>query len=409
MTDVRLGLGANWRQFWLLVLINAFVGAMVGLERHLVPLMAEPEFGVASRTAALGFLVSFGIVKALSNLFAGRLGDLAGRKWVLVIGWLAGVPVPLLLIWAPTWSWVVVANLLLGVNQGLCWSMTVVMKIDLVGPARRGFAMGLNEFAGYLAVALATLAAGLIAERYGLRPEPFYLGLGFVTVGLALSLLFARDTREHVALEARQRGASGAGLGLRRLLLHETLRDPALSSCNQAGLVNNLNDGAAWGLFPLLFAGAGLSLTEIGVLAAAYPATWGFCQLVTGALSDRVGRKWLIAGGLGVQALALLGTAVGRAFADWTMAAVLLGLGTAMVYPTLLAAVGDVAHPTWRATALGVYRLWRDSGYALGALAAGALADLVSIRFAIGAVGVVTLGSGVLVAIRMPETMKRTP
>ncbi|MBI2071575.1 MAG: MFS transporter, partial [Gemmatimonadetes bacterium] len=293
---------------------------------------------------------------------------------------------------------------LLGVNQGLCWSMTVVMKIDLVGPERRGFAMGLNEFAGYLAVALATFAAGLVADGYGLRPEPFYLGLGFVAPGLALSLLFARDTRAHVALEARQRAAPAGAPGLRRVLLHETLRDPALSSCNQAGLVNNLNDGAAWGLFPLLFAGAGLSFTEIGVLAALYPGTWGVCQLVTGALSDRLGRKWLIASGMGVQALALWWIAVTRAFQSWAVAAVLLGLGTAMVYPTLLAAVGDVAHPTWRATAIGVYRLWRDSGYALGALLAGALADLVSTAFAIGAIGVATLLSGVLVAIRMPET-----
>lgn len=377
---------------------------MVGLERHIVPLMAEREFGLASRSAAFTFLVSFGAAKALTNLFAGRLGDTAGRRRVLVLGWLAGAPVPLLLMWAPAWGWVVLGNVLLGVNQGLCWSMTVVMKIDLVGPERRGFAMGLNEFAGYLAVALSTFAAGLVAERYGLRPEPFYLGLGFVVLGLALSVLFARDTRAHVALEAQQRAAPAGSPGLRRLLLHETLRDPALSSCNQAGLMNNLNDGAAWGLFPLLFAAAGLSVGKIGLLAGLYPATWGICQLVTGALSDRLGRKWLIAGGMGVQALALLWIAATRAFSGWAMAAVLLGLGTAMVYPTLLAAVGDVAHPTWRASAIGVYRLWRDSGYALGAVLAGAMADLVSIGFAIGAVGFATLLSGVLVALRMPET-----
>lgn len=404
---VRLGLGANWRQFWLLVLVNAFVGAMVGLERHVLPLLAERDFGLASRSVALSFIASFGLAKALTNLLAGRLGDRIGRKPVLVLGWLVGLPVPLLVIWAPTWGWVVAANLLLGVNQGLCWSTTVIMKIDLVGPARRGLAMGLNEFSGYLAVALATVAAGFVAEAYGLRPEPFYLGVAFVGAGLALSLLAVRDTAGHVALEAGlHRGPRGAAsaLGFGQVFARTTYGDPALMSCSQAGLVNNLNDGLAWGLFPLFFAASGLTVGEIGVLAATYPATWGVCQLATGALSDRWGRKWLIATGMAVQAAALFAMIVYRGYAPWAAAAMLLGVGTAMVYPSLLAAVGDVAHPSWRGTAVGVYRLWRDSGYVVGAIAAGALADAFGMSTAIGAIAGLTLASGIMVAFQMPET-----
>ncbi len=410
MTDqrpgaVRLGLGENWRQFWLLVLVNAFVGAMVGLERTVLPLIAERDFGLASKSAALAFIVTFGVVKAVTNLFAGHLGDLFGRKRVLVLGWVFAVPVPLLVMWAPSWSWIVFANVLLGVNQGLAWSMTVVMKIDLVGPRQRGLAMGFNEFAGYVAVALATLATGYIAERFGLRPEPFYLGIGFAAMGLALSALFVRDTREHVGLESaehvspQKRSATSA-----EVFAKTTWRDPALSSSCQAGLVNNLNDGVAWGLFPLFFAAARLPVHQIGVLAAVYPFTWGVIQLWTGALSDRWGRKWLIAGGMAVQALALVSIAAGSGFGLWFAASVLLGIGTAMVYPTLLAAVSDVAHPVWRASALGVYRFWRDSGYAVGAIVAGVLADAFNIPIAIGAAGVLTLASGAVVAWRMPET-----
>lgn len=414
---IRLGLFANWRQFWLLVLVNAFVGAMVGLERHILPLLAEQEFGLASKSVVLSFIASFGIAKACTNLLAGGLGDRIGRKRVLVAGWLVGLPVPLLVIWAPTWGWIVAANLLLGVNQGLCWSTTVIMKIDLVGPERRGLAMGLNEFAGYLAVALAAVAAGFVAQAYGLRPEPFYLGLGFVAAGLALSLLAVRDTTAHVTLEAAQHGERGRGgsggrgeadggkLRFSEVFARTTFRDPALLSCSQAGLVNNLNDGLAWGLFPLFFALAGLSIAEIGVLAALYPATWGVCQLATGALSDRWGRKWLIASGMLVQAGALLAIALSRGFGPWAAAAALLGVGTAMVYPTLLAAVSDVAHPSWRGTAVGIYRLWRDSGYVAGALAAGVLADLFGMSAAIAAIAALTLGSGLMVAWRMPETL----
>lgn len=408
VSGVRLGLGANWRQFWLLVLVNAFVGAMVGLERHVLPLIAERDFGLASKSAALSFIASFGLAKALTNLAAGRLGDRIGRKRVLVAGWLIGLPVPLLVMWAPTWSWVVAANVLLGLNQGLCWSTTVIMKIDLVGPTRRGLAMGLNEFAGYLAVALATLAAGFIAEAYGLRPEPFYLGVGFVAAGLALSLLVVRETTAHAVLEAKLRGARGEAshdLRFRDVFARTTFRDPALMSCSQAGMVNNLNDGLAWGLFPLFFAAGGLTITEIGVLAAIYPAAWGACQLMTGALSDRWGRKPMIAGGMAVQAVALFAISAARTFDAWAAGAALLGLGTAMVYPTLLAAVADVAHPSWRGTAVGIYRLWRDGGYVVGAIAAGVLADLFGIPTAIGAIGALTLASGVVVVWRMPETM----
>jgi MFS family permease len=405
---IRLGLGANWRQFWLLVLINAFVGAMVGLERHVLPLIAERDFGLASKSAALSFIASFGLAKALTNLAAGHLGDRIGRKRVLVAGWLIGLPVPLLVMWAPAWSWVVAANVLLGLNQGLCWSTTVIMKIDLVGPTRRGLAMGLNEFAGYLAVALATLAAGFLAEAYGLRPEPFYLGVGFVAAGLALSLLVVRETTAHAVLEAELRGGRSEALRdlrFRDVFARTTFRDPALMSCSQAGLVNNLNDGLAWGLFPLFFAAGGLTITEIGVLAAIYPAAWGTCQLVTGALSDRWGRKRMIAGGMAVQAVALFAISAAHSFDAWAAGAALLGLGTAMVYPTLLAAVADVAHPSWRGTAVGIYRLWRDSGYVVGAIAAGVLADLFDIPTAIGAIGALTLASGMVVAWRMPETL----
>ena len=407
-----LGLRQNRRQFALLVLVNAFVGAMVGLERSVLPLLAEREFGLASKSAALSFVATFGIVKALTNLLAGRLGDRYGRKHVLVAGWLFALPVPFLVIRAPTWGWIVAANVLLGINQGLAWSTAVIMKIDLVGPKQRGLAMGLNECAGYLAVALSALATGVLASRYGLRPEPFYLGIAFAAAGLALSVLLVRDTTAHARVEAQAHAPSHASSHastqaptFRALLARGTWRDPALASASQAGLVNNLNDGLAWGLFPLYFAAAGLSVREIGVLAFVYPATWGVAQLATGALSDRWGRKWLIAGGMLLQAGALAAMVVWRGLAPWAAAGVALGVGTAMVYPTLLAVVGDVAHPAWRGSAVGVYRLWRDLGYAVGALLAGGLADAFGMATAIAAVAALTAASGLLVALRMPETL----
>ncbi|MEX1186085.1 MAG: MFS transporter [Gemmatimonadaceae bacterium] len=410
---LALGLRENWRQFWLLVLVNAFVGAMVGLERTVLPLLAEAEFGVASKSAALSFIATFGVVKALTNFFAGRLGDRYGRRRVLLAGWVFALPVPLLVIWAPTWSWIVFANVLLGINQGLTWSITIIMKIDLVGPKRRGLAMGLNEFAGYLAVAFAALGTGYIAAAYGYRPAPFYLGIAFAAIGLALSLFFVRETQQHSALEAttfEQRSTArdyGGDVSARELFARVSWRDPALASASQAGMVNNLNDGLAWGLFPLFFAAAGLDVAQIGVLSFTYPAVWGVLQLWTGAASDRLGRRRLIAGGMLLQGVALGAIALVRGFWPWMGAAALLGVGTAMVYPTLLAAIGDVAHPRWRGSAVGIYRLWRDSGYAVGALLAGVVADLFGMAWAIGVVALLTLASGLAVVWRMPETLRR--
>jgi MFS family permease len=408
--SARLGLRANLAQFALLVGVNALVGGMVGQERTVLPLLAQAGFGLSAFTSALTFIVAFGLTKPVANFVAGALSDRLGRKPVLVAGWLVGVPVPLLLIFAPNWSWVVFANVLLGVNQGLTWSTTVNMKIDLVGPLRRGLAMGLNEAAGYGAVAVTALATGFVAARWGLRPQPFFLGVAYAGLGLGLSALFVRETQGHARLEAATHtGPAPSGLSTRQVFSLTSLRERALSSCSQAGLVNNLNDGLAWGLLPLFFAANGLSVATIGVLAAVYPAVWGGGQLVTGALSDRLGRKWLIASGMLVQAAALGLIAVTRGFWGWVAEASLLGAGTAMVYPTLLAAIGDVAHPAWRASAVGVYRLWRDLGFAVGALLAGVFADLLGQRAAIWVVAGVTALSGVVVAARMYETHERRP
>jgi MFS family permease len=420
----RLGLRANLAQFCLLVGVNALVGGMVGQERSLLSLLAAQVFGLAAFSAALTYIVAFGLTKAATNLLAGTLADRYGRKPVLVAGWLVGLPVPLLIIWAPSWAWIVAANILLGLNQGLCWSTTVIMKIDLTGPRRRGLAMGLNEAAGYLAVALTAYLTGLIAARAGLRPEPFSLGLAYAGLGLGLSALLVRETRGHAQLEAQLTDAERAPNGqapdsgpsaaageqpsTREIMVHTSLREPALSACSQAGLVNNLNDGLAWGLLPLLFARGGLPVSQIGLLAALYPAVWGLGQLVTGPLSDRLGRKPLITGGMLLQALALAGTAVAGSFPPWAACAILLGVGTAMVYPTLLAAIGDVAHPDWRATAVGVYRLWRDAGFAVGALLAGLVADLAGLTAAIWVVAALTAASGLVVARRMYETHPAT-
>jgi MFS family permease len=398
---VQLGLRANLAQFSLLVAVNALVGAMAGQERSLLPLLAQRVFGLAAFTASLTFIVAFGLTKALANYLAGALSDRYGRKPVLVAGWLVGVPVPLLLIWAPNWGWVIAANILLGVNQGLTWSTTVIMKIDLVGPARRGLAMGFNEAAGYLAVAAMAWATGWIAAAYGLRPAPFLAGVAVAAAGLGLSTVAVRETRDHARHEATQ-NATGATGG--RVFVDTSFRERALSAACQAGMVNNLNDGLAWGLYPILFAASGLSVAKVGALAAIYPAVWAVGQLGTGAWSDRVGRKWLITTGMLAQAVGIALVAAGNGFGAWALAAVLTGAGTAMVYPTLLAVIGDVAHPSWRARAVGVYRLWRDGGYAVGALLAGVTADLLGIRAAIWLVAAITAASGLVVAIRMYET-----
>jgi MFS family permease len=403
---VRLGLRANLGQFALLVAVNALVGGMVGQERTVLPLLATDVFGVAGATAILTYLLVFGVTKAGANLAAGVLADRFGRKPVLVAGWLVGLPVPILIILAPNWGWVVFANVLLGLNQGLTWSTTVLMKIDLVGPARRGLAMGLNEAAGYGAVAVTALATGAIAQRAGLRPGPFLLGLAYAGLGLAVSALLVRETSGHVEREQAAR-AETRRLAWGEVFLRTTLRDRSLSAACQAGLVNNLNDGMAWGLLPLYYAAAGLSVAEIGVLAAAYPAVWAVGQIATGALSDRVGRKPLIVAGMLLQALAILVFAAGSSFGVWLAAAALLGVGTAMVYLTLIAAIADVAEPAWRGSAVGVYRMWRDLGFAVGAIVAGIIADRAGITAAIEAIAVVTAGSGLVVLVRMRETHPR--
>ena len=409
--NIRLGLGANWEQFTLLVIVNGFVGAMVGLERSVLPVLAREEFGLASRIAILSFLITFGIFKPAANYFAGNLSDRFGRKSVLVAGWLAALPVPFIIIFAPSWGWVVAANALLGINQGLAWSTTIIMKIDLVGPRRRGLAMGLNETAGYAGVSLVSLSTGYLAAAYGARPAPFLLGIGFAVAGLLLTLFFVRDTSRYAELEAAQNSDSGQdeeGMpNAREIFVRTSFTDRNLSSVSQAGLANNLNDGMAWGLFPLYFAASGLSISLIGILTAVYPAVWAVGQIATGWASDRLGRKWLIVLGMWIQASGILLTAATGSFGAWIFGAVLMGLGTALVYPTLLAAIGDVAHPSWRASSVGVYRLWRDSSYAISAVLVGVVADLYGFVAAIVTVGALTALSGLVVALRMRETLTK--
>ncbi len=404
MHGLKLGLRANWQQFSLLVVVNAFVGAMVGMERSILPAIAEQEFALAAHSAMLAFIVVFGISKALTNYLAGRWSETWGRKKVLVAGWLVAVPVPFMLMWAPGWNWILAANLLLGISQGLTWSTTVIMKIDLAGPDQRGTAMGINEFAGYFAVAVAAWATGWVAANHGLRPQPFYLGAGFVAIGLLLSAFAVRETSGHVRQEA---GAMPPDqLSQRELFVHTSWRNANLSSICQAGLVNNLNDGMAWGLFSLLFSAHGMALPQIGALAAVYPMVWGLFQLGTGALSDRIGRKQLIVAGMWIQAAGIAVVAVSSQFAWFAFGSVLLGLGTAMVYPTLLAAIGDVVHPASRAPIVGIYRLWRDLGYAAGALLSGLVADAFGIGNAVWTVAALTFISGVVAMLRMRETLR---
>ncbi len=412
---IRLGLRANTAQFALLVAVNALVGGMVGQQQSVLPLLAEDEFGLTGYTFIFTYVAAFGITKAAANWFAGTFSDRYGRKPVLLVGWLFAIPVPLMLIAAPNWGWVVAANVLLGINQGLTWSTTVVMKIDLVGPRQRGLAMGLNEAAGYGAVAITSLLAGYLAGEFGLRPAPFLLGLFYIALALLLSGVFVKETRGHARLEAGMHTARAdglhnhlhAGLTDRQIWAQTSLKEPALSSASQAGLVNNLNFGLSWGLFPLLFATADLPVGQIGLLFALYPGVWGAGQLVTGALSDRIGRKHLVTAGMTTQAAALAVIAASDGFAGWAAGTMLLGAGTAMVYPTLLAVIGDVAHPAWRGRAVGVYRVWRDLGYAVGAILGGIVADLLGLRAAVWVAAAISAGSAVVVAVRMYETHGR--
>lgn len=400
---VRLGLKENWPQFALLVLINAFVGGMVGIERTVVPLIGTEEFKIGSTTVVVSFIVSFGVVKACANLISGQLADAWGRKRVLVLGWLVGLPVPFMIMWAPSWNWIIAANALLGINQGLAWSMTVIMKIDLVGPKSRGLAVGLNEFAGYLAVGVTAFLTGYLASRHGLRPAPIYLGVAYAILGAALSILLVHDTRDHVRLETAGHAQQAAPIGFREIFLLTSFKDRNLFAASQAGLVNNLNDGMSWGIFPLFFASFGLAVERIGLLKAVYPATWGILQIATGPLSDRWGRKGLIVAGMWVQAAGLFLTGATSHFEWWLVGSLLLGVGTAMVYPSLIAAVSDASHPSWRARSLSVYRFWRDLGYAIGALSAGLIADRFGLSAAIGSIAALTFISGVVVAVFMRE------
>jgi len=411
-SGIRLGLRANLAQFTLLVVVNALVGGMLGQERTVLPLLADDVFHLSAYTSALTYIVAFGATKAVTNFFAGTWSDRFGRKPVLIAGWLIALPVPAMLAWGPTWGWIIAANILLGINQGMTWSTTVIMKIDLVGPERRGLAMGFNEAAGYVAVAATAMATGAIAEHAGLRPEPFLLSAAYVVLALGLSTLAVRETRDHARFEAarhaaRTGGAHDGELTTGQVARLTSLTDKALSAASQAGMVNNLNDALAWGVFPLLFAAHGLSIAQIGILAALYPAVWGAGQMLTGWWSDHIGRKHLITTGMLLQAAALALVAAGTTFGVWATAQALLGIGTALVYPTLLAVIGDVAHPAWRARAVGVYRLWRDGGFAVGALLAGVLADAYGLTTAIYAIAALTAASGLLVAVRMYETHTR--
>ena len=408
---VRLGLRENVAQFSLLVLVNAFVGGMLGLERTVVPLVGTEEFGIGSEVVVFSFIIAFGLIKAVLNLASGVLADRFTRKTVLVAGWIAGLPVPFMLAWGPSWTWIVAANVLLGVSQGLAWSMTVNMKIDLVGPGQRGLAMGLNEAAGYGALGATALFTGYIAASYGLRPEPFYVGIVYAVSGLVLSVFLVHDTRSHARLEA---GSHGGAEQLRHsstahIFAETSWRNRTLFSVSQAGLVNNLNDGMSWGVFPLLFVANGVALTEVGLIKAVYPVVWGVGQIVTGLLADRIGRKPLIVWGMVVQAIGhvVIGLGLAAPFLTGLIGSVLLGVGTAMVYPALLAAVGDVAHPAWRATSVGVYRLWRDLGYAVGALMAGLVATMFGLVWAVHAAGLLTFLSGLLAWMFMSETLQR--
>ncbi|MCX2740858.1 MFS transporter [Pontibacter anaerobius] len=397
MEHIKLGLKENWRQFALLVLINGFVGGMVGLERSILPQIAEQEFAIAAKTAILSFIIVFGIVKALTNYYAGALANRYGRKNLLVAGWVIGIPIPFILMFAPDWSWIIAANVLLGINQGLTWSSTVVMKIDLVGEKQRGFAMGLNEFAGYLAVAVVAFLTGWIAGEYGIRPYPFYLGIGLVFFGLIGSWFWVKDTRHHVAKET----TSSIIPRLQSVFWDTTWKNRNLGSVTQAGLINNLNDGMAWGIFPIMLAGKGFTLEQIGIVTAVYPAVWGIGQLFTGKMADTFCKKNMLFIGMLLQAVALLALVWASSMLHFVALSTILGWGTAMVYPTFLATVAENTNPQDRAQSIGIFRLWRDLGYAIGAILTGVIADLLSINASILFIAALTFLSAGIIFYRM--------
>ncbi len=401
MSDtVKLGLKQNWKQFTMLVIVNAFVGGMVGLERTIFPKFAEIEFGVASKTAILSFIIAFGITKAITNYFTGKLANRFGRKNLLLTGWLFAIPIPFILIHASSWNWVVFANILLGINQGLTWSSTVVMKIDLVGEKNRGFAMGINEFAGYFAVGIIAFLTGVIAQKYGVTPYPFYLGIGISIIGLLLSILFVRDTRIFVHKEQQTTKSNK----LDNVFLETSFKDKTLSSISQAGLVNNLNDGMIWGLLPILLFSLNYDSKSIGIIAAIYPTVWGFGQLVTGRMADLCSKKKMLFWGMLLQGLAILLIPFFTSFYQLATIAAILGLGTALVYPTFLSAIAEATSPDQRAESIGVFRLWRDLGYAIGAIVSGIIADLFGVEYAVISIGVITILSSIVIKIRMPNS-----
>ncbi|MBI5915449.1 MAG: MFS transporter [Bacteroidetes bacterium] len=394
---VRLGLRENWQQFTLLVVINAFVGGMIGLERTILPELAQAEFGIAAKTAILSFIVVFGITKAITNYYTGALANRLGRKNLLLLGWALALPIPLLLIYAPNWQWVIAANVLLGIHQGLCWSSTVVMKMDLVGDKDRGLAMGLNEAAGYLAVGAVAFATGWIASEYGLRPYPFYIGIALSVAGLLATLIWVKDTLRHVAAEAGQ-----SGIAQQKSVFWETTwRNPKLGAVTQAGLVNNLNDGMVWGLLPMLLAAKHFTLAQTGVIVSIYPAVWGLGQLATGKLADVFDKRKMLTWGMALQGLALLLFIPAKTNGQFIALSALLGLGTAVVYPTFLAAIAGLAHPQQRAESIGVFRLWRDLGYAIGALLTGIIADSLGLEWSVAVIGGLTVASAGVVWTRM--------
>jgi len=395
--QVQLGLKENWKQFALLVIVNGFVGGMVGMERSILPQIAEKEFAIAAKTAILSFIIVFGIVKAFTNYYTGTLANKFGRKNLLVAGWIIGIPIPFMLMFAPSWSWVIAANVLLGINQGLTWSSTVVMKIDLVGEKQRGFAMGLNEFAGYIAVALVAFFTGWIASEYGIRPYPFYIGIVLVVLGLLASIFLVKDTKHHVVKET----ISNTIPKLKNIFWDTTWKNKNLGSVTQAGLINNLNDGMAWGIFPILLATKGFTIGEIGIVTAIYPAVWGIGQLFTGKMADKFCKKDMLYVGMFLQAIALIALVWANTMLHYVILSSILGWGTAMVYPTFLATVAENTNPQDRAKSIGIFRLWRDLGYAIGAILTGIIADLISINAAIIFIGLLTLASALIIRYRM--------